>query len=507
MANKKNNNTSNYWKNKFYKFRKTTRRNNAAFVKGVYKNVGPRGSDPSKAYWGADWATANEDQKIRRRAVAFKGAGDYRSVLRYGSRGVGAVAGGALGYMSGGYSGAIEGARSGYGAGAGFSKFMGWGDYSSNQIIDGGNNSQQAISVNQSNMTGDIYVEHTEFVNNVYASATAAGSSPFQQTKYSLNPGDSQTFPFLSQIAQNYLLYEFQGLIFQYKPTSGESGAASNSLGKIVMATNYDPTESNFLNSVQMENEDYANSTKPSCGAVHGIETHPAQGVVDMRYVRTGNVSRDLAFYDLGNFFLATEGIPFSAAGSQVVGELWVTYRVRLSRANLYGALLGLNIDQDVISFSSSAAALVNAVTFVKSSNTLGVTIANVFATAFTLTFPANITLGTYMIYVIYQDSVSFGGTQTAALSTNANNLVFWKPGSSTIATAISTDSATNSFRTPTTGVAANANISYLTWVTINAPGLAQASLQLNVSAALTANSSGRVFVTQYSQGAGTLLT
>lgn len=459
-----------------------------------------RGSAMSKKLYGETYMTADDSQKAMRNAMRFKGRGDYKSALKWGSRGIGALAGGAYGFMQGGYPGAFEGARTGYGLGASFSKMRGWGDYtagvSGNQLI--GADSQQQISVNQTSLSGDVYIEHTEFVQNISCSASGAGQSAFQVVKFPINAGLSTTFPFLSQLAQNFVLAEFQGLVFQYKPTSGESGAASNALGKVIFATNYDPNETAFLNSVQMANEDYANTCKPSVGMVHGVETHPAQSLMDLKYIRTGAVSRDLSFFDLGNFWVATEGIPFSAAGTQILGELWVSYRVRLSRANLYGSLLGLNISQDLFEGTSSATQLVASTTLSKSSNTLGCTITNVSSTAGLLTFPANISLGTFLVQIAWEEStVGWGGTQKPANSTNPANLTFFKPGASTPAAA---DTGATNWRCPGTGVAANNLMIYMTWVTVNAPGNLQGSFQFNVSLPLNANTTWTALITQYNQ-------
>jgi hypothetical protein len=304
------------------------------------------GSNPSVQYFGQTYDKADQEQRWRRKFASYYGPGDYRKYL---SRGIGAAAGGALGYAQGGWAGALSGARAGYGMGRDFSIRRGWGDYdtSGNQLI-GGSGPQQQIAVNPMNNTGDIFISHTEFIGNVTATvANGPAQSGFEITQYTLNPGLFSTFPFLSQLSQNYILYEFEGLIFQYKPTSGEFGSAnSNSLGKVVMATNYDPDAAPFLSSVQMENYDYANATKPSCGAEHGVETVPQQRASNMLYVRTGATTKDLSFTDLGNFFIATEGIPFGSTGAAtaIIGELWVTYKIRLSRANLYGTMLGYNI-------------------------------------------------------------------------------------------------------------------------------------------------------------------
>jgi hypothetical protein len=207
--------------------------------------------------------------------------------MKYGLR-----AGGAgLGYLAGG----LSGAKSGWDYGGAASRFLGYGDYlSTNQIVDGPvhGNPQQNIHhamTAQSDLSGDVIYSNTEFVKNIYAPIGASGVSTFNIESFDLNPGLQSIFPFLSQIAQNFELYEFMGLMFQYKPTSGEFGnTTSNALGKVILATNYDPDAPVFSNSIVMENYDYACSTKPSNGCIHGVECHPAQRSVLQMYTRTG---------------------------------------------------------------------------------------------------------------------------------------------------------------------------------------------------------------------------
>ena len=322
-----------------------------------------RGQRWSKGYFGDSWNTATDSQRYHRRAFNFKGPGAYFSANPTIAAGL--RAGGAwLGRLTG-VPGAAEVGR--WGAGQA-SKWLGFGAYnqatSGNQLMV--DSSQVPVTVNTGNdETGDVYISHREFIMNVTATAAAAGATPFQQTVIPLNPGLSTSFPFLSQLAQNFELYDFNGLMFQYVPTSGESGAASNSLGKVLMATNYDPDASPFLNSIQMENYDYACSTKPSLGLIHGVETHNGQQVVNMMYVRTSDSStKDRSFTDIGKFTIATEGIPAAAAGTQIIGELWATYNIKLSRASLYNSLLGLGIPTDWITITPTPTKMNAAVSY-----------------------------------------------------------------------------------------------------------------------------------------------
>lgn len=299
-------------------------------------------------YGDATQAVVAREQMQNRMTDQYYGRGGYFNDLaklawkqgkKYIPRLIGAAYGGVTGSEFG-PAGTALGAESGWSKGAEISRAIGWGDYATtNQIVDGpGPDSQQNIH-HMGDLSGDVVYSNTEFVTNVYATITS-GASPFNVESFSINAALAGTFPFLSQIAQNFELYEFQGLLFQYKPTSGEFGSNnSNALGKVILCTNYDPSAPLFVNAIQMENYDYANSTKPSCGAIHGVECHPGQRSTTQLYTRTGVSTKDPVFTDLGLFQIATEGIPSSVAQSVLIGELWVSYTVKLTRAKLYSTV------------------------------------------------------------------------------------------------------------------------------------------------------------------------
>ena len=365
--------------------------------------------------YGADWKTATGEQKRNRIMDGFRGYGKYsigkfaRGAAKIGSRA-------AMGYLTGGVPGAIMGGMSGFGDYSG-------GDTSANQIIEQGD-APPPLQVNGTqDLSGDIYIARREFVQNITVQSSGAGTSGFQIIEFPLNPGLTTTFPWLSQLAQNFILYDFEGLIFQYVPTSGQYGSAnSNALGKVVFCTQYDPDAPPFTSAVQMENYDYSNSCQPGDKMIHGVETARKQGTLNNYYIRTGTSAKDKTFTDLGTFYVATEGIYQGQSGTAVVGELWVTYRIKLSRANLYGSLLGLNVDGDnhwgranltnpfgdtnaYISSNSTLANSFNLTTSAttmaaKASNSIGGSWSAPSRTRFIYTFPTNIVQGSYMIAV-----------------------------------------------------------------------------------------------------------
>ena len=205
-------------------------------------------------------------------------------------------------------------------------------------------NNQQTIRTGTGHdLSGDVYITHSEFVTNVTVPAQAsAGASAFSISSYTINAAIKQTFPFLSQLAINFTLYELESCIFQFKPLSSDYGSStSNSLGKVILCTNYDPDAPVFTTSQQMENYDYASSTKPSLGTLHGIECNPKSRATSQLYTRSGATSKDLVFTDVGLLQVATEGISvIGSTNPTVIGELWVAYKVKLSRKNLQVTLL-----------------------------------------------------------------------------------------------------------------------------------------------------------------------
>lgn len=296
--------------------------------------------------------TLTPDQIMNRRITGYRGEGDYRDWARWIPRGIGGALGAGLGWTSGGLEGAWAGGKQGWNTGARISKMFGWGDYaapvSGNQIITAPPPPDAAtpVFVNASDATGDVWISHREFVSNVVVKVDEGlATSKFDTKKFPLNPGLKATFPWLSSIAANFELYDFEGLLFQYVPNYGEGN--SNMLGKIIMATNYDPNAGDFTTAIQMQNYDYSNSCKPSVGMVHGVETHNSAQVVNNMYIRTEEVTRDKTFTDLGNFYIGYEGIPTASGmpagtgGEEVIiGELWITYRIKLSRAVLFSNIL-----------------------------------------------------------------------------------------------------------------------------------------------------------------------
>jgi len=154
-----------------------------------------------------------------------------------------------------------------------------------------------------------------------------------------LNPGNSVLFPIFSQIAATYEQFRANEIVFSYETEAYAASGTNVSAGKVILATNYDPTDPNFSTDNQMEN--YFNSDRgaPYCEIVHDVLmgdhaladdplknyfVNPSANLIAPTTDSTNN-----KFYDVGLFQLATQG---NASSSAEIGELYVTYSFTMIR-------------------------------------------------------------------------------------------------------------------------------------------------------------------------------
>jgi len=154
-----------------------------------------------------------------------------------------------------------------------------------------------------------------------------------------LNPGNSVLFPIFSQIAATYEQFRVNELIFSYETEAYAASGTNVSAGKVILATNYDPADSNFSTDTQMEN--YFNSDRgaPFCEVIHDVllgdhalkdeplKTYFVNSSANL--IAPTSDSTNNKFYDLGLFQLCTQG---NASSSAEIGELYVTYSFTMIR-------------------------------------------------------------------------------------------------------------------------------------------------------------------------------
>ena len=183
---------------------------------------------------------------------------------------------------------------------------------------------------------GGITFRHREYLRDIITSGTAGA---FSLDSYLINPGNEKTFPWLSQVAANFEQYSLEGVIFEFRSMSADALNSTNTaLGTVIMATNYDTIDSNFTSKGEMENYEWGMSCKPSCNMLHPIECAPRQTSITELYVLNGPVpsGADPRLYHWGNMQIATNGFQGTSVN---IGELWVTYQVRLLKPKMFVAL------------------------------------------------------------------------------------------------------------------------------------------------------------------------
>jgi len=206
----------------------------------------------------------------------------------------------------------------------------GYGAYVSGFPVGGSVMDQDVPQIsNPRGSDGAVVIQHKEYIRDIPSTVAFA-----LQANLRINPGDANTFPWLSSIAKSFTQYRFEGLIFKFVSTSG-SLSTTQALGEIIQAVNYNPVEPTFTNKQQMLNEIFSISKVPAIDSECPVECEPAQSQgMGFLTVRNGSESPsvDPRFYDLGQYYLATQG---QAVGAVTMGELHVTYQVALYKPQL----------------------------------------------------------------------------------------------------------------------------------------------------------------------------
>lgn len=185
---------------------------------------------------------------------------------------------------------------------------------------------------------GRITVRHREYIADIEMSVAFA-----VHTTIPVNPGQSDSFPWLSRIAQNYESYTFKTLNFVYEPQCSSATA-----GSVMLVLDYDAAD--LPPASKIEAMSFNGAVR--CGAWQNAKfVSSALNNIKFskdRYVRTDATltsNLDIKTYDLGNFYLCTQG-----GLAATCGELYVEYVVefmtpQLSEATPESGLLESNVN------------------------------------------------------------------------------------------------------------------------------------------------------------------
>jgi len=173
-----------------------------------------------------------------------------------------------------------------------------------------------------------VVIAHSETLAPIY------GSINFRRNGYSISPGNSITFPWLSTIAKNFQQYRFKGLLFAFESLALDAVATTNlSSGSVIQATQYDVYAPVFRNGNEMLNSMYATEVKPQEDSLHPIECDRSESLTQLLNVWPGNKppdDTDFRLYTVGNYSIATQG--FQVDGN-LIGRLHVTYEIELYKS------------------------------------------------------------------------------------------------------------------------------------------------------------------------------
>lgn len=320
--------------------------------------------------------------------------------------------------------GAENGAAIGGAIQKGIQSVFGSGDYhitpsfniKSNSLLTSGNTPPQFV-------TGDrtTRVKHREYIGDV------TSSTIFQIQNFYINPGLGSSFPWLCSVASNYECYRIKGMLFEYKSMSANAlNSVNTALGTVIMATQYNAADANFISKQQMENYEYAQSCKPSESMLHYIECERGSMPLSELYIRTGvlgpNQSNQL--YDIGEFFIGTQGM--QQAGINI-GELWVTYDIELLKPKLTNGQYGLNINYYHAVNSTQLPSTVNPFRNMNTQSATNFNITTSSADPTNLIFPSAFVTGIYQVKFLVYLTTAASDDITPGVWTAGNNIQILK--------------------------------------------------------------------------------
>jgi hypothetical protein len=168
---------------------------------------------------------------------------------------------------------------------------------------------------------GDCRIVHREYIQDITAGVGAP--SAFKVDSIPINPGQSQTFPWLSSVARNFESYKFRKLRFCY-----ETEAPSSLGGTLILAVDYDASDAQpatKLVAMAYRNSVRSAPWEPCCHSSMDEDLNKLKS----NYIRTGSqpANTDIKLYDIGNLFVCSQNVTTTIA---VCGELYVEYDVDL---------------------------------------------------------------------------------------------------------------------------------------------------------------------------------
>jgi len=172
-----------------------------------------------------------------------------------------------------------------------------------------------------------VRVSHSEFVTDILTPSVLGTT---EILGFRVNPGLSNLFSYLSNIAQGYEEYMFHGLVFELRPMlSGYVG--SGNIGSVCMTMEYNSLGALYPTKSAIENSDFAVSARLDKGLVYGVECAKGTRNANTYFIRNGAIIASPLAFDFGELVLGL--FPGSTVpASTHAFELWAHYDVELIR-------------------------------------------------------------------------------------------------------------------------------------------------------------------------------
>jgi hypothetical protein len=303
----------------------------------------------------------------------------------------------------------------------GLMMLMGAGDYHlySNSLLEG---HAQQYATNSIVKAGDqpsrirrffesgnsVRIREREYLGDVISSGTI---NTFKNTSFALNPTNTSTFPWLSNIASLYEQWEPHGIVFEYVSSSSEFNGSSQGLGTVVLATEYNALDPPFATKQVMENSDFACSVRPSVNLLHGVECDEDQRPTKLLYTNQDNDVMPLNFSSLGNFQVASTGVSVANVN---LGELWVSYDISFYKKSIE------NIQSPLLVWSATGTSTstlpLGTTPILTASNTAGIVITPLVGTGDNFAFPPTLGYGLYQFLYFSATTTFSSGFGTGSL-------------------------------------------------------------------------------------------
>jgi len=170
-------------------------------------------------------------------------------------------------------------------------------------------------------LDGSCRIRHREYLFDII------GSNAFTSNKVRINPGLSDSFPWLSAIANRYESYLFHRLQFEFCTES-----PTNEIGTVLLTVDYDPLDPAPSNKTQaLAYVDAVRSPPWSdcCFTASVKDLHKRSSYFTRSLVSD---TTDLTTKDTGNLFACTQG----QGNNRTLGEIWVSYEIELMTPQLH---------------------------------------------------------------------------------------------------------------------------------------------------------------------------